>query len=618
MVTSLKMELQWSKRTCDRCGGDRLAKRPCPECGARPRAYEIQPDLDRRRRLVQDFRAGRRSVVPVARPEDVQADFVLACGGVFSALAAASRGGYDASELWDAFERLDQLEANMSIPELRPHLNRGRALLSAIRMLGEGMERFLDALAAEDIDEAQRLEASGQAMIESAVAELEPNRHELLKRSVEEGMSPLEAMGRDHAGMLGVGSLQDLQQRVVRVTGLPGQDFSLHLAIEGLDIAAASLDRERYLRLSEAASTLLEGREEILDDADVLEGVQVALLLTEARQATLLAAIEAEEDDLTLTGLALDLVKTVRERGLRAVLVPLVAAALCDSIERVGDMGSGSLLKRASAHIPELELDGLDRLLRDSAAHEDYHVENGLIVLDQGRVRLTPDELLDRVLEVWEFFTGMARGLFISAARAGMPLPEVDRLPPRVQFELVRYFTGLHGLGHVNFEIQGRVAALSGVGMVHSWPGLVAALSPLISEEVLTLEGRFEDSNGDVIYGCAELEAYRALSSERPEQPGCCAQLLKFLPVFASTRYEDTSPIDAQEWLSVAVHVVCEHVDAVPLIDRLRRGREVLQRATQAGVDTRPIKLLLARMRNVGGTGATPRRLWHVPLRGDA
>lgn len=130
MAKRHRIELNWVKLRCDRCGGERLAKRPCPECGARPAPHETQPDLDRRRRLLSEFRAGRRPVTPGVRPDDVGAALEATLDQVQAALAAVSRKGQDATPLIliQSFEVLDQFEASMSISLPRPHLNAGRRM----------------------------------------------------------------------------------------------------------------------------------------------------------------------------------------------------------------------------------------------------------------------------------------------------------------------------------------------------------------------------------------------------------------------------------------------------------------------------------------------------------
>ncbi|AXH95981.1 hypothetical protein DV701_07445 [Ornithinimicrobium avium] len=539
---------------------------------------------------------------------------------VLGALAAAARGGRDATSMLEAFEKLDQLVADLSIPLLRPDRNRGFDLLDGVCLVREGVEKLVETLTAPDIAEAQRLDAEGQALIELGSRELEPSRHDKIRALAEkEELSAFEALGLDHHRGLSRGPLSGLGEGLKEVTGLPGDDVGLHVAIEGLDLASSLVDRRRYLRLCHAVEELLLACEDVLDHSATLLELQVALLQVGARQATFATAVESGEDDLTLTGLALDLVKSVRERGLRAALIPILAAVTGEPVENIWRWRTGRLLKEATARVPQLELDVMDRVLRDSSAHEDYGFEDGEVLLQGGSVRLTTDELLDRVLEVLEFFTGMTRGILVALLRSGRPLPAVERMPRRARSELIRYFAGLHGLRDVELEQTHGTVRLSAVGSLTSWPGLVGAIFPLLSNDAVTLEGRFRAPDGRDAQATADLDAYRATMLQRHEEPECCAELLKFLPLFATTQYEGDHLLGDQDWLNVATHLVSAHVDDLSLIERLRRGKEVMARASQAGADARPIGELMARVRNLGSAqGASRAKLWQVPLSGSS
>lgn len=60
MVKKDALELRFAVTACDRCGGARLLRQPCPDCGLAAKVHEVQPDVDRRRDLVAAFRAGRK------------------------------------------------------------------------------------------------------------------------------------------------------------------------------------------------------------------------------------------------------------------------------------------------------------------------------------------------------------------------------------------------------------------------------------------------------------------------------------------------------------------------------------------------------------------------------
>lgn len=592
------MELSWVKLSCDRCGGERIAKRPCPECGARPAPHETQPELDRRRRILDELRTGRRPATPNARPDDVSAATSAALDQVQAALAAVATEGQDASQLLKAFAVIDQLEADTSIPLLRPHLNTGRRMHQSFLKVREGLELFAESLGAPSLDRAQQSAASGQALIDKGLNELEPTRHDVMSEQVDAGVPLLEVLGATHADPTSSSAFPQLGERLAQVTGLPEGDIGLQITIEGLDVAASSLDRERVLRLSSAAEKALASRQDVLDDPDLRDDLLAAILQVETRTAALTKAIEADETDLTLASTALDLVTTLRERGLKVVVVPLLAALGEMSLEDLRRKKTGAVLHLGERLIPELELSGLDRTLRDGGAHEDFRIDQDLIVLDRGNLSLTAEELADRVLAVAEYFTGILRGVLVTMASTGRTLPEPNQLPPRLRLEVIRYLLSVQGVTEPTLQYEGDRATIQALGDVSSWPTLVAAITPLLPPSTTTLEATFRTHAGFTHHGRADLEAYRTFATRDPEeQPYCCSNLLACMPVFAATRLDGQNPLDDDGWLRAAVHLVSEHMQEESLLERLRRGRRARDLAVLAGVPTDPIDVLLARTR---------------------
>src|SRR5690625_4608382 len=106
-----KMSLRFTKLSCKRCGGTRLAKAPCPECHASPAPHESQFDVDRRATLVGNFHKNRKQVAPRNFPESPSADSETAFNRTFSALHHAAKDPRSANDLIEAFELLDQFAA---------------------------------------------------------------------------------------------------------------------------------------------------------------------------------------------------------------------------------------------------------------------------------------------------------------------------------------------------------------------------------------------------------------------------------------------------------------------------------------------------------------------------
>lgn len=611
------MELSWVKLSCDRCGGERIARLPCPKCGAHPAPHETQPDLDRRRRILDELRDGRLPATPDARPDNVGAATSAAVKQALEALAAVSNKGQDASQLLKAFAVIDQLAADISIPLLRPHLNTGRRMHQSFLKVREGLELFAESLGAPSPDGAQQSAAKGQGLIDKGLDELEPTRHDLVREQVDAGVPLLEALGSTHAGPTSSTPITQLGERLAQVTGLPEGDIGLHVTIEGLDVAASSLDRERVLRLSSATERILAGFPDVLDDPNLRNDLLAAILLIETRSAALTNAIEADETDMTLASKALDLVTTVRERGLKVVVMPLLAALEEVTLEDLRSKKTGAILNLGEKLIPELELSGLDRTLRDGGAHEDFRINQDLIVLDRGNLSLTAEELADRVLAVTEYFTGILRGVLVTMASTDRTLPEPNQLPPRLRLEVIRYLLSVQGVTEPSLQYEGERATLQALGDVSSWPTLVAAIAPLLPPSTATLEANFRTTTGTIHHGRAYLGAYRAFATRNPqEQPYCCSNVLACMPVFAATQFDGQNPLDDDGWLGVTVHLVSEHTPDESLLERLRRGRRARDLAALAGVPTDLIDALLARTRQTQEVSApaTPKGLRLAPL----
>jgi hypothetical protein len=101
--------LKFATISCDRCGGVRLMSQPCPECGQQPRPHGTQPDLERRRRLLAEFK-----IAPPVNPvvldtsfEDTIAEVPALIKNVTKALARGALTSRWATELTVAFAELD-------------------------------------------------------------------------------------------------------------------------------------------------------------------------------------------------------------------------------------------------------------------------------------------------------------------------------------------------------------------------------------------------------------------------------------------------------------------------------------------------------------------------------
>src|SRR5690625_405250 len=122
--------LKFGTISCTRCNGVRLLARECHDCGAKPKHHEVQHDLQRRERIVVEFREKRqpsdRDISPVL--DSLPSELDRAIKHVLRALADSSRTDRTADSLVAAFALLDQLVANWQNQLPRPERNRGKII----------------------------------------------------------------------------------------------------------------------------------------------------------------------------------------------------------------------------------------------------------------------------------------------------------------------------------------------------------------------------------------------------------------------------------------------------------------------------------------------------------
>lgn len=592
------MRLEFKKLTCTRCGGERLAKAACPECSAGPAPHETQPDLERRTRIVADFRSRRREAIPNRFPEDLAIDCGEALQSVVRALAGAARGECNADDLVVAFERLDQLVADTSLLRLRPELNRGRREHQACVTLRSGLEKSLDALTAPTMLQAQKLASEGRRHIDQCVTALgETNRHETLSGVAQE-RNLAEVLGADHSELVGDSDFRSMGGRLGSILGLPGADVAFHYAIESIDVTATCLDQARVLEISQIVEGLLSASRTALEDRSFQLDLVAASLIVESRSDQLLRSATSDESNFVVVQNALDLAAAIRERGLKTVVALLLAAEGVVPYGKSSTWPPGKVLKTGADSLrPRLGLSTLDRSLRDAVAHQDFSTDGDWVMLDRGNTRLTADEFLDRVLAALEVHQGILRGIFLAMSSAGIQLPAVTELPPRLRLEIIRYFLALNGVQEVHIAYDGSVARLNGQGKCTNWPATAAGITTVLPDGIDKLEIRLRVGD-ELVHGTAELAAYRDWHSEHDITIDD-ASLFQFLNVCAATRLDGHNPLPAEVWANSALHVSAQRDDD-SLAARVRRVMKVRDLARAADVPTDAIEGLLKRLRSTG------------------
>lgn len=605
------MRLSWSLRTCARCGGERVAKRPCPECGTPAAPHEIQPDLDRRTKIVSEFRTRRREVSPNSFPDDLLVAVTTATETVLRALADVARWDRRADGLIDAFELLDQLVADTSQFRPRPHRNQGRREHQAVLRARMGLEQFLDALTSATPLDAQRHEAEGQRHLDAAGEVLaEVNRHDDLSEQLHE--RPLmEVLGADHGGA-GT-SFTDMFAALGPKLGLTGDDIGLQIAIDAVDLSTAVLDRARVLEVSDYVAGLLEDRSEVLEDHDWRTELLAAILTVDSQANTFVQVVDSEEHDLVVVQKALDLVVTVRERGLRAGVLALLVADGHGSLEKLSTRSAGHMLNTGERLLPGLRLDQLSRAVRDAGAHQDFQTDGEAVLLDRGRSRVTVEDFIDQVLAGLELHQGIMRGIYVAMARSGVRLPSPAELSSRERLDAVRYMFAAAGVRDVDMIYDGPTVKISGRGDTLPWASVVAGIVGILGKDVETVALELTTGEGQTVRGTAQLDAYREIEPD-DDPTRSDAALLRFLKATSVTRFAGQNPLEVQVWAKIATHMSNERAGD-SLADRVRRVISIRDVAREAEVDTAAIETLLAELRSLGApTAGAHTRLEFAPL----
>lgn len=601
MGNRIRIELRWKLLRCDRCGGERVAARSCPDCGSRPAPHEIQPDLDRRRRLVQEFRAARVEALPDEFPwERLGNRFGAAFRSVSRALADAAKRSRDPQAMVRGFEPLDQLVADASVPLLRPQRNFGRRVYESLLDVSAGLDHFVAALEASDLHAARECEQAGQALIDSGAARVAgSSRHIRLSESLATG-DYMQTLAMDHTGDGATRDLDEIGRELAARLGLGAQtDLGVSIVADVLDVMAeACLDRLRYDELAEVASTQLGQQTEVLGDESARRDMVDDMLRMNAKASRLLQAIEDDETELTIVGEALGLLLVLRERCLRHSLAVLLATDKESAYGSMRQQRSGELMKRADRAFPELRLSDLDRNLRNAGAHEDFEVQDGLLLLDGGKVTMDPDDFVDGVLQFLEVYVGIQRGVLVAMAQHGKPYPTSADLSRNDRLGICEYMLVTTGLTGVRLTQDSDNLTIEATGRCRNWSTTVAALTAVLPAEIATVALR-SDANGSIVSASAELQPYRDFQSQDDSVDKDSRQMA-LMGAIAATREEGRCPWDADMWTGIATAVSASRGIDDFLADRVRRVLAVRSLARRAGLNPRGIDLVLSVLRSDG------------------
>lgn len=582
---------------CDGCKTWRPRASECPDCGAVPQPWEVQIEVARRASIVEEcLRAERTQAVATTDWEDslTAAPRILYRINKSLQLAATLRTGSE--QVLYAFAELDSQINSWSTRQPRPHTNQGRIFHRALVSLRNGYEIFLRALAAPEPGEAQRLERSGQALLDQASVIIDE----------------LKTLG-DAQSSLNL-PLNEYYAHIAHETriadGLSNEVTALDALIdlntpEAADIASHAIrqmmisvfDLEQGLAVARLAASLLSDGAGLYENpAWLREHSRTTSLLSASSYA--LASMDEDSTEFETARLLLELVKDSREGVIRHALASVLAADPDDYMKLLRS-STGSVIKKASASHPQLRLDeNLDPTLRHAVAHSDFDWEEGHFVTHPHGVKIRIDEatFLDGCLAYLETAASLLLGIHHHAQSLGHPIDADSHLSKRDRASALTMALSYLGFGDVNVQLERDTTTVKATGDPNRLVMLAGCVATLAPESHTTLELEISDRDG-VVHSCAT--DLRVVRQFRPTAAGDDQELVtRAAELMSITRIDGLSPWAEDDWLGAGVAVSARR-EGEALVEAIRRVRRVKALAIEAGIPTEneSWNLLLASLR---------------------
>lgn len=422
-------------RSCRACGQLRQAGWPCDACGAKPKGTEVDPHVVKRQQrlrilipMLEEAAAALQN--EVAAPAEVWDDFdeaiLTATPSAISAMGRFVDGTGTSAECVDAIRPLLRLEQIYRNPAPRPRRNEGVVRHAILASLMASLRLALDASALPRMGDVERMARQSQQALDDATARIDEMMRLRRARGEAENAS-LSALVRDYT---------DSSRPMLSLAAHPAarpQGWSVSAAgaeaVEwvGSAVAAALFDQASFDRVQAYGLTVLDRPElkDVLDDPDWIQRAQTCIekSIFQNRELTRLFA-DPTADDFELVSGLMSFVEKLREVRLRHVLA-LMLRVSGEDIPPGGfgkNARAGTWIKKTNERWPDLGLnDLLSEELRHIAAHQDYAVEDGLVVAhvgdEQHEQRWSMTEFVDSMLTHLELVTALENAMAVAAAK---------------------------------------------------------------------------------------------------------------------------------------------------------------------------------------------------------
>jgi hypothetical protein len=500
------LPLGFALRTCDQCGGERQVAFSCRACGAQPAEDEADDEFDRRQRIADRVRS-RASDLEPSVAQSIHSLLARAGGIVrpyMSALADLSSGGEDSTALLNAAIAVDQLGADLSLPQPRPWSAPGRALAAAVANLAEALDLFLDAFGARDVADARDLGRRAQEKLDAAglhAHQLGDRIHEL-GRLIESDaaefvdLATYMIFGEDRSEVLRSGDVLEAdrlgESRAQRIVGAdesiaPGVGFAL---LWNAATAEVIFDEERYYWIAQSAYRVFR-------DCTVLPSLTTdPLWQTNEAQAQADVASSARALEALLTAARHDrdhvravllYVQDLFEGPGKHLVATLAACTSSRDYRRQVNDDAGGLVTRVSQGRHGDLLAGLASGMRHASAHLDFALDGDVIVLKPGEheTRLDATWFWDGALASAEAVSAIAVGLMAAIAQRQLTQPfNLDAVTSEMR---VRIIMASSGFQEISLSTDGSSAAIEASGELAKPMALVGPLLAVLPEVTDTL-----------------------------------------------------------------------------------------------------------------------------------
>lgn len=583
-----QVRLRFGTITCAGCAAERLLARECRDCGAQPRPHEVQLDLQRRERLVADFRRMRQAPLSES-PPDLEAllpEYDRAMKRMRGGLADAARVDRTADSLLAAFTPLDQLVARWQEPLPRPHRNRGRIIGNALQRHAEGAEHFVEALRAPDIFAAQELERLGNDAFEESAAIVSELAYLNAAEETLSADSPAEALnkiGRSAWQLAGQeSSLRDLDRALRAGAGWENAADGMGLQAHAIhNLALTVFDLESFNRILSASDAAIgpKGKSFAWSEEWRRRHARASAFLGSAGASVHQTISATGSSDLEIAHRTVEAVATLRDGVLRHALATILAGSVDEYLRLVNKNGGAVISKAALAHPDLLLNDHLTPALRNAGAHADIDVTDYGLEIDG--TYFSTENFLDRFLAYLETTVAAFMGVTLAMARRGWDLDYSHYLAPRDRDAATALLLGAFGLQCESVEVSGDGVTISVNGPEPDWMLVGRALSAMYSKSTEQAAVRLTGESGEHLF-ITSLARFR-LFTEGMESLDVRQLILRLAPIAATSNLDGACIWSEGEWFRLAT-VLIARGEEYALRDWVRGVREFRGYAGEAGM----------------------------------